>query len=121
MASYRRIEIKPIAGALGAEIANVDLNALDDETFKEIEAAWLKHLVVFFRNQTFTPEQQIAFAKRFGEIHYHPFMKGMDEYPEILEIIKEKGDTRAFGEVWHTDQMFNPKPAKATILRQGDA
>ena len=40
----------------------------------------------------------------------------MDEHPEILEIIKEKGDTRAFGEVWHTDQMFNPKPAKATIL-----
>ena len=43
-------------------------------------------------------------------------MKGMDEHPEILEIIKEEGDTRAFGETWHTDQMFNPKPAKATIL-----
>ena len=40
----------------------------------------------------------------------------MDEHPDILEIIKEEGDTRAFGEVWHTDQMFNPKPAKATIL-----
>jgi taurine dioxygenase len=116
MTSYRRIELKPIAGALGAEIAGVDLGALDDETFKEIEAAWLEHLVVFFRNQTVTPVQQIAFATRFGEIHYHPFMKGMDEHPEILEIIKEEGDTSAFGEVWHTDQMFNPKPAKATIL-----
>ena len=116
MASNRRIEVKPIAGALGAEIANVDLSTLDDETFRQIEAAWLEYLVVFFRNQTLTPEQQIAFAKRFGEIHYHPCMKGMDEHPEILEIIKEEGDTRGFGEVWHTDQMFNPKPAKATIL-----
>jgi taurine dioxygenase len=116
VASYRRIEVKPIAGALGAEIANVDLSTLDDETFRQIEAAWLEHLVVFFRNQTLMPEQQIAFAKRFGEIHYHPFMKGMDEHPEILEIIKEEGDSRAFGEVWHTDQIFNPKPAKATIL-----
>src|SRR5262249_43455863 len=116
VASYRRIEVKPIAGALGAEIASVDLGKLDDETFGEIEAAWLEHLVVFFRNQTLTPEQQIAFARRFGEIHHHPFMKGMDEHPDILEIIKEEGDTRAFGEVWHTDQMFNPKPAKATIL-----
>ena len=116
MASYRRIAVKPIAGALGAEIAGVDLGALDDETFREIHAAWLEHLVVFFRDQTITPEQQIAFAKRFGEIHHHPFMKGMDEHPEILEIIKEEGDSRAFGEVWHTDQMFNPKPAKATIL-----
>jgi alpha-ketoglutarate-dependent taurine dioxygenase len=116
MPSYRRIEVKPIAGALGAEICEVDLARLDNETFKEIEAAWLEHLVVFFRDQKITPEQQIAFAKRFGDIHYHPFMNGMEEHPEILEIVKEEGDTRAFGEVWHTDQMFNPKPAKATIL-----
>jgi len=116
VASYRRIKVKPIAGALGAEISGVDLGTLDDETFKEIKAAWFEHLVVFFRDQSVTPEQQIAFAKRFGEIHHHPFMKSMDEYPDILEIIKEEGDTKAFGEVWHTDQMFNPKPAKATIL-----
>jgi taurine dioxygenase len=116
MAAYRRIEVRPIAGALGAEIGKVNLATLDDATFKEIKAAWLEHLVVFFRDQNITPEQQIAFAKRFGEIHHHPFMKGMDEYPDILEIIKEEGDTKAFGEVWHTDQMFNPKPAKATVL-----
>jgi len=116
MAAYRRIEVRPIAGALGAEIGKVNLATLDDATFKEIKAAWLEHLVVFFRDQNITPDQQIAFAKRFGEIHHHPFMKGMDEYPDILEIIKEEGDTKAFGEVWHTDQMFNPKPAKATIL-----
>jgi taurine dioxygenase len=116
VASYRRIEVKPIAGALGAEIGGIDLAALDDETFDEVHAAWLEHLVVFFRRQAITPEQQLAFAKRFGDIHYHPFMRGMDEHPEILEIIKEEGDTKAFGEVWHTDQAFNPKPAKATIL-----
>ena len=116
MASYRRIEVKPVAGALGAEIGGVNLGRLDDDTFKEIKAAWLEHLVVFFRDQNITPEQQLAFAKRFGEIHHHPFMKGMDDYPDILEIVKEEGDTKAFGEVWHTDQMFNPKPAMATIL-----
>jgi taurine dioxygenase len=116
VASYRRIEVKPVAGALGAEIARVNLGRLDDETFEEIKRAWLEHLVVFFRDQNITPEQQLAFARRFGDIHHHPFMKGMDEYPDILEIIKEEGDTKAFGEVWHTDQMFNPKPAKATIL-----
>ncbi len=116
MASYRRIKVEPIAGALGAEISGIDLGALDDATFAEIKAAWLQHLVVFFRHQTITPEQQIVFARRFGEIHHHPFMKGMDAYPDILEILKEEGDSKAFGEVWHTDQMFNPKPAKATIL-----
>jgi taurine dioxygenase len=116
MASYRKIEVKPIAGALGAEIIGVDVKRVDEDTFAEVHAAWLEHLVVFFRDQTLTPDEQIAFAKRFGAIHLHPFVRGMDEHPEILEIVKEEGDTRAFGEVWHTDQMFNPKPAKATIL-----
>ncbi|MGD9802103.1 MAG: TauD/TfdA dioxygenase family protein [Hyphomicrobiaceae bacterium] len=89
---------------------------VDDETFEEIKDAWLEHQVVFFRDQYITPEQQITFARRFGDIHHHPFMKGMEEYPDILEIVKEESDTRAFGSTWHTDQMFNPKPAKATIL-----
>jgi hypothetical protein len=65
-------------------------------------------------DQTLTPAEQIAFAKRFGAIHDHSFMQGLDDHPEILE--KEEGDTKAFGETWHTDQMFSPKPAKATIL-----
>lgn len=116
MASYNRISVKPIAGALGAEISGVDLAQLDDETFNEIIDAWHEHLVVFFHDQRLSPDQQIAFSKRFGDIHYHPFMKGMDDHPEILEIVKEETDTKTFGAVWHTDQMFNPKPAKATIL-----
>src|SRR5258708_19796111 len=73
VASYRRIEVKPIAGALGAQIANVDLGTLDDETFREIEAAWLEHLVVLFRNQTLTPEHPIAFPPHFPQTHHPPF------------------------------------------------
>jgi taurine dioxygenase len=116
MASYSRITVKPIVGALGAEISNVDLAQLGDETFHEIIDAWHENLVVFFRDQRLSPDQQIEFSKRFGDVHYHPFMKGLDEHPEILEIVKEETDTKTFGSVWHTDQMFNPKPAKATIL-----
>ena len=70
----------------------------------------------FFRKQKLRPLQQIDFAKRFGEIHFHPYMQGLDDHPEILEIIKEPGDEYTFGAVWHTDQMFNPEPAKATML-----
>jgi len=116
MVNYNRISVRPIAGALGAEISGVNVTQMDDETFEEITTAWLEHLVVFFHDQDLSPDQQIAFSKRFGDIHYHPFMKGMDDHPEILEIVKEENDTKTFGGVWHTDQMFNPKPATATIL-----
>lgn len=113
---YQHINVQPIAGSVGAEIHGIDLAALDDEAFAEIHAAWLEHQVVFFRDQDITPKQQLALALRIGDIHYHPYMRGMDEHPEILEIIKEPSDPRTFGSVWHTDQMFNPKPAKATML-----
>lgn len=113
---HRPIEVKPISGGLGAEIEGVDLSAMDDTTFAEINQAFLKHQVIFFRNQNITPEQQVDLALRFGDIHYHPYMQGMDAHPEILEITKEPGETYTFGAAWHTDQMFNPLPAKATML-----
>ena len=50
--AYRTINVFPIAGALGAEVAGVDLaTGLTDETVAEIRRAWLEHLVVFFRDQ----------------------------------------------------------------------
>jgi taurine dioxygenase len=114
--SYNRIAVTPIAGTMGAEIQGVNLAKLDDETFGELYNAWLRYQVVVLRDQDITPDQQLAFALRFGEIHHHPYMKGMDDHPDILEIIKEAGDNYTFGAAWHTDQMFNPQPAKATML-----
>jgi len=113
---HRPILVKPISGGLGAEIEGVDLSALDDTAFAEINQAFLDHQVIFYRDQDITPEQQLNLALRFGDIHYHPYMSGMDDHPEILEIIKEPGETYTFGAAWHTDQMFNPSPAKATML-----
>jgi len=114
---YRLIEVNPVAGAMGAEIAGVDLaQPLRDEVFREIYQAFLEHQVIFFHDQTFGSDAYLAFARRWGGIHLHPFMKGMDGHPEILELIKSEKDTRAFGNAWHSDQMFSPIPAKATML-----
>ena len=116
MTEYRRIEVKPVAGALGAEVHGVDLAEVDDDTFAEIRSALLENLVIFFRDQDITPEQQLDFARRWGDIHLHPFMKGMDEHPEILEIRKTPSDSKNFGNAWHSDQMFSPQPAMGSIL-----
>jgi len=116
-APYEAIQVRRLAGAMGAEIFGVDLSKpLDDRTFAEIHRAWLENLVVFFRDQEMTPQQYLAFAKRWGDVHLHPYMRGMDDHPEIFEIIKKETDTQNFGGRWHSDQMFCPEPAKATML-----
>jgi|GEM_PF-2097638 len=59
----QHIDVRPIAGALGAEIHGVDLNTLSDAAFAEIEAAWLEHLVIFFRDQSLDDEPLKAFGR----------------------------------------------------------
>ena len=114
---YRHIEVSRIAGSLGAEVAGVDLaEELPDDVLAEIRRALLGNLVIFFRDQRLTPETQLAFARRWGEIHLHPYMAGMDDYPEVLEIVKTPADKKNFGGSWHSDQAFTPRPAMGTIL-----
>ena len=84
--SYNHIEVKPISSALGAEIFGADLSTLNDEIFSEIHHAFLKHLVIFFRNQTITPKDQLAFSARFSPIGYYPFLQGLTDYPEVIEV-----------------------------------
>src|SRR5580704_6498535 len=114
---YRHLDVQKIAGSLGADVRCVDLSTdVSDEVLAEIRAALLDNLVIAVRDQDITPAQQLAFARRWGDIHLHPFMEGMAEYPEILAIIKRHTDKKNFGGSWHTDQMFSPSPAMGTML-----
>ena len=71
--SYQHIDVKPISGALGAEIYGADLATLTDDVFTEIHDAFLEHQVIFFRDQIITPQQQVKFSARFAQIGYYPF------------------------------------------------
>jgi alpha-ketoglutarate-dependent taurine dioxygenase len=109
-------EVRPIAGALGAEVHGVDLAEINDEEFADVHKAFLDHSVIFFRDQRLMPALQVELAHRFGDIHFHPFVKGLPEQPEVLEIIKREDETKNFGGNWHSDQAFAPRPAMCTIL-----
>jgi taurine dioxygenase len=114
---YRHLDVRKIAGSLGADVYGADLSKdVSEEVLAEIRAALLDNLVIAIRGQTLTPDQQLAFARRWGEIHLHPFVEGMADYPEILAIIKRPTDKKNFGGSWHTDQMFSPSPAMGTML-----
>jgi taurine dioxygenase len=114
---YRHVEVHRIAGALGAEIAGVDIaGPLDDEVVLEIRQAFLDHLVIFFPNQALTPQQQLAFARRFGEPMEYPQLKGLPECPLITPVVKLEHERVNFGGVWHSDTTYLARPPMASML-----
>lgn len=115
----RGIRVEKIAGAIGAEVTGVDLsNPLDDVTFKEIEAAWHEHQVLFFRDQPLTQEQHNALALRFGEIFTHPVLQPLKDSGKPEVFVLESEPSRPFvASTWHTDVTFEQKPPMASILR----
>src|SRR5436190_14852755 len=111
------LEIRRIAGALGAEIGGIDLTEeLDDETISTMRRAWLDHLVIFFREQRLMPEQFLGFARRFGEVVEYPFIKGIDGFPEITPVVKLEHERVNFGGLWHSDTSYLECPPMATML-----
>ena len=111
------MEIKLVSGALGAEVRGIDLKDSSLENWKKINNLLLEHKALFFRDQDITSEEQINLAKHFGPLERHIYVKGRKDYPEILRIIKAPEEKRQWGETWHTDVSYNPKPTKVIILK----
>ena len=111
------IEVRPLAGAIGAEISGVDLSApLGEETIAAIRRAWLDHLVVFFREQDLPPARFLAFARRLGEPIEYPFVKGIEGFPEITPVVKLEHEKVNFGGLWHSDTTYLEIPPMGTML-----
>jgi taurine dioxygenase len=117
VSSYRTITVAPIAGALGAEIGGVSLaEGLADDVIAEIRQAWLRHLVVFFRDQTLEEERFLSFARRIGVLDRYPFVPGIDGHPEIIAVMKLPHEKVNFGGIWHSDTTYLAEPPMATML-----
>ncbi|MCI3135630.1 TauD/TfdA dioxygenase family protein [Phenylobacterium aquaticum] len=111
------LDIRPVAGRIGAEIAGVTLSGdLDDATVAALEAALARHKVLFFRDQGhLTDATQEAFAARLGQPVAHPTVPVARGSNYLLELNSEHGGGRA--NAWHTDITFLPAYPRASILR----
>ena len=111
------IEIRPLAGAIGAEVLGVDLAAeLTEDTLRAIRQALLDHLVICFRDQDLPPARFLAFARRFGTPVEYPFVKGMEEFPEIITVAKLEHERVNFGGIWHSDTTYLDAPPMGSLL-----
>ena len=82
------LEVRPLTGALGAELLGPDLSRdLSPELIQEIRNNLLQYGVIFFRDQDLTPEQHLNFSKLFGPLVINPVYGSVDGYPEIMPVI----------------------------------
>ncbi len=112
--SSSQLHIRPIAGALGAELLGLDLEHLDDAGYQWLRAALREHHVVFIPGQSLSPDAHRDLGRRFGELEIHPYISKLDEeHPEICVLNSDRG---FIADVWHTDVTFAASPPQFSIL-----
>ncbi|MDQ1478606.1 MAG: alkyl sulfatase [Actinomycetota bacterium] len=132
-AANRKLEVRPVTSVIGAEVDGIDLRQpLDADAVAEIGDALLRWKVLFFRNQPISYDQQMDFARNFGELTpAHPIEPGLVDKPEIY-VVDSREEKKLFGHGqerarfapprltqtgWHTDITFVANPALASVLR----
>ena len=116
------IKAQPLTGVFAAEISGINLASLSEGDLAELRAVMCAHEVVVVRGQTLEPAQQSAFSARLGPFGEVPFIATMDEFQEVIRVVKEADEGAAFnfGGAWHSDFSFQNEPPSFTILSAVD-
>lgn len=111
------MQVRKIAGALGAEISGVDLTQpISSALAAEIREVFLQHEVIFMRKQALSPQQFLDFAHAMGEPVEYPFVKGIEGFPHIIEVKKLEHEKVNFGGIWHSDTTYLETPPMGSML-----
>lgn len=117
------LELVPITDGIGTEVRGVDVTGkISDRDFDRIYQAWIDTTILLFRGQTMTPEQHIAFTRRFGDtLNYTRTQFSEQEYPEILILSNITRDQKLIGSpvsgrVWHSDGAYLTDPPAGSML-----
>jgi taurine dioxygenase len=104
------------AGGCGALVRDIDLADLTDAEAADLRQALFDHGVLFFRDQSLTPEQHIALAERFAPIDVNRYFPADPAYPQIAKVEKTEDQVVNIGGGWHTDHSYDAEPAMGSIL-----
>ena len=110
------MQTKPLAENCGVEVTGIALADAEGENLDAIRDLIYRHGVAVFRDQSFSPDDHIAFARRWGGIDINNYFPLTDEHPEIAVVRKTKDQTTNIGGGWHTDHSYDQIPAMGSIL-----
>lgn len=115
--AYQTMDVRPLGGAIGAEIHGIDLRDFRNEKmWAELRRAYLEFHVIAVVGQTLSPDDQMSVGRFFGEPCFYPFAKGMESHPHMTRIIKEPHERESFGADWHSDTPYLDEPPGTTTL-----
>lgn len=111
------VNLTPLAPAIGAEVAGLDLaRPLGSGVAAALCDAFVRHGVLFFRDQSLSPGDLVAFARHFGPVGRYPFAEPLPGHPDVIAIIKEADQKTNFGGLWHTDTPYRACPSLGSVL-----
>lgn len=117
--SYRHLQARPLAAAMGAEIVGLDARDVSDAAFGELQDALFRHKMVFLRGQAMSHADHEALTARLGPFGTDAYTGGVPGHPDVQPVVKEADNrTKAiFGGSWHTDSAFLARPPSISTLR----
>jgi taurine dioxygenase len=116
--NHAGFDVIRLGGNIGAEIRGLDLRQpLTAEQFEALNAAFVRHEVLLFRDQDITLEQQMDFGRLFGDLSIHPFSPNLDDKREVIVLDYSADNPPALTDQWHADETFRAAPPALTILR----
>ena len=119
------LHVTRLEPTIGAEISGIDLSQpLTPALRDELRRLLLEHKVIFFRDQPISTEQQIAFAREFGELYVHPTTQQKDPTKPQAHLIQAQDERKLYGPRtsgrWHTDTSWLLRPTLGAVLRAVD-
>jgi taurine dioxygenase len=121
MDEYRTIEVTPVTPAIGAQVDGLDLREpLSNEQAGEVHEALMRHLVLFFRGQDLTEDEQLGFASNFGPPVSASINKQRDPDALLFVTLEDSADSPPQSDRWHTDVAFVAEPPDIAVLNMRD-
>lgn len=108
------MRLERLAAPLGAVVHGLDVRATGAPELEQLRAWFGEYHVLVFPGQTLTPQEQMAFARYWGELVCHPYA-AMPQHPEIIAL-ENRGKARDVNQHWHSDMTYNTEPPKLTML-----